>query len=42
MELNKELYMRKIFKIILFMILSPILLLIFSIALFDEDMNKFI
>lgn len=34
--------MRKIFKIILFMILSPILLLIFSIALFDEDMNKFI
>lgn len=34
--------MRKILKIILFIILSPILLLIFNIALFDEDKNGFI
>ena len=34
--------MRKLFKIICFMILSPILFLIFSIALFDEDTNEFI
>lgn len=34
--------MRKILKIILLIILSPILLLIFNIALFDEDTNEFI